>query len=100
MTFLMNHVTWGKWNTVSTIMAYLLSVTLESILLFFFTLKKKKNSKLMNYCFFFIGSKLLLFINYLQKQLKILINHILQPNYTQVSKKKKHGPLRPSQIRF
>ena len=96
MTFLMSYVTWGKWDIVSTIMTYLLSVTLESILLFFFAQKKKKKKNQIN-DFFFIGSKLLLFINYLQKQLKILINYILQPNYTQVSKKKKKkGPLGPS----
>ena len=96
MTFLMSYVTWGKWDTVFTIMTYLLNVTLESILLLLFAKKKKIiiiiiNSKLMIFFFFFfwIGSKLLLFINYLQKQLKILINYILQPHYTQVSKKKK-----------
>ena len=93
MTFLMSYVTWGKWDIVSTIMTYLLSVNLESILLFFFAQKKKKKNQIND--FFFIGSKLLLFINYLQKQLKILINYILQPHYTQVSKKK-HGPLGPS----
>ena len=62
MTFLMSYVTWGKWDTVSTIMTYLLSVTLESILLLFFAKKIKKiiiiiikNSKLMNFFFFFFG---------------------------------------------
>ena len=44
MTFLMSYVTWGKWDTVSTIMTYLLSVTLESILLLFFAKKIKKNN--------------------------------------------------------
>ena len=105
MTFLMSYVTWGKWDTVSIIMTYLLSVTLESILLLFFAKKIKKNNNNNNkkfqineffFFFFWIGSKLLLFINYLQKQLKILINYILQPHYTQVSKKKKNGPLGPS----
>ena len=40
----------------------------------------------MIFFFFFwlIGSKLLLFINYLEKQLKILINYILQPHYAQI----------------
>ena len=60
--------------------------------------RQKKNNnnnnnkfQINDFFFFWIGSKLLLFINYLQKQLKILINYILQPHYTQVSKKKKMG---------